>query len=61
MGSWKTAKVGIATMLFGIGLAVPLGEAAEEPQEQAVRYVLATVKAFRMVYVEYITEHVKKA
>lgn len=61
MGDWKAAKAGIVIMLFGIGLAVPLAGAAEEPQEQAVRYVLATVQAFRMVYVEYITEHVKQA
>ncbi len=61
MGCWKTGKKGLALALLGIVLAVPSGEAAEESDDQIVRYVLATVKAFRTVYVEYVTEHVKKA
>ena len=55
-------QVGIVIMLLmTVGLAVPLGQATNFSNELAVKYLLATVKAFRTVYVENVIEHVKKA
>ncbi len=54
-------KAGVMLALLSIGLTVPLGQAADVPKELAVKYILATVKAFRTVYVHNIIEHLKKA
>lgn len=61
MGKWRRAGAAII-MLVGAGLIQPAGQAqaVEENPEEAVRYLLAAVKAFRTVYVEYVEEHVKK-
>ena len=53
--------VGIVMLLLSAGLADPLGQANDFSNELAVKYLLATVKAFRTVYVENIIEHVKRA
>ncbi len=52
----------IATLLF-VGMMVPASRAGQldvESKEQVVRYLLATVRAFRTVYVKDIEEHVRK-
>ncbi|TAJ07321.1 MAG: DUF3365 domain-containing protein [Nitrospirae bacterium] len=63
MGKRKRIMAGaVATLLF-VGAMAPVSRAGQpdsEPKEQVVRYLLATVKAFRTVYVKYVEEHVKK-
>lgn len=57
-------KLIAVALLVGIGMMVPLGQAAEMSEvskETVVKYLLATVKAFRTVYVEDVMGHVKKA
>lgn len=54
-------KVGGALMLLCVGLTGLLGEAAEISDDQAVRYILATVKGFRTTYVRFIVERLKQA
>jgi hypothetical protein len=58
-------KVGVhtsvMTMLLALSIAVPLVFAADISQEQTAKYILATVKAFRTVYVKSIIEQAKKA
>lgn len=53
-------KVMIWVVLAAV-LVVPLSGGAEVPKDLVVRYLLATVQAFRTVYVENITERVKQA
>jgi cytochrome c553 len=48
-------------MLLALAIAVPLVFAADISQEQTAKYILATVKAFRTVYVKSIVEQAKKA
>jgi len=63
MDKWTSVKVGAVTVLLTMGMMIPAGHAAspgEEPKEQAVRYLLAMVKAFRTVYVRYVEEHVRQ-
>ncbi|HLZ32510.1 MAG TPA: DUF3365 domain-containing protein [Nitrospira sp.] len=57
MGSWGKLKV-MTCAVFGLALGIPLYGAAEVSHELVVRYLLATVQAFRTVYVEHITERV---
>lgn len=44
--------------VFGLVLAIPLHSVAEVSNDLVVRYLLATVQAFRTVYVEHIVERV---
>ena len=63
MSQWERVTVGAVILCLTIGLTVAVSRAGppdEEPREQVVRYLLATVKAFRTVYVKYVEEHVKK-
>jgi len=61
MKPWTAMKIGGALMLLCIGLTSLLGEAAEISDDQAVRYILATVKGFRTTYVRFIVERLKHA
>lgn len=45
--------------VIGLWLILPLQGLAEVSRDLVVRYLLATVQAFRTVYVEHITERVK--
>ena len=47
--------------LLSIGLTTPLGEAAEVSKDRTVRLILATIKAFRTLYVEHILLQINKA
>lgn len=63
MSHWGRITVGALTLCLTIGLIVSAswaGTLEEEPKEQVVHYLLATVKAFRTVYVKYVEEHVRK-
>jgi uncharacterized protein DUF3365 len=57
-------KKGVSMVAGAVGLALlmaPLPGVAELSKELVVRYLLATVHAFRTVYVEQVTERVSKA
>ena len=53
-------RTSVVTIGLVMGIAVPLVLAADTSQERAVKYILATVKAFRTVYSKAIVEHVQK-
>ena len=53
-------QASILTLLMASSLAVSLVIAADTSQERAVKYILATVQAFRTVYSKAIVEHVQK-
>lgn len=57
-GSRKTA---VLTVLLAIGMVVPIVYAAEFSRDAAARYILATAKAFRTVYVKQIIAQAKKS
>lgn len=59
MTRWTALKVGSAVTLLCVTLTIPLGEAAEISNDQAVRYILAMVKAFRTTYVRSVVERLK--
>lgn len=62
MKSRRRLRAGVLTLLFVIGTVVSIGFAAETiSQEATARYILATVKAFRTVYVKSIIEQAKKS
>ena len=52
-------KVGGALTLLCLIMTIPIGEAAEISNDQAVRYILAMVKAFRTTYVRGVVERLK--
>ncbi|MCH8041251.1 MAG: hypothetical protein IH977_13060 [Nitrospinae bacterium] len=59
----KHTKVGVMTgiaVVFGLGLVLPLGQAAEMTKDLAVKYILATAKAARTVYVKGVIQKAKK-
>lgn len=60
MRRWMILPVA-ALALIGISLMTAAGPAAETPEEAAINYILATVRAFRTVYVEQVLEHVQQA
>ena len=53
-------QASILTLLMASSLAVSFVIAADTSQERAVKYILATVQAFRTVYSKAIVEHVQK-
>jgi len=59
MKNWTGVRVAGVLMLLCIGLASLRGEAAEISNDQAVRYILALVKAFRTAYVRDVVERLK--
>lgn len=60
MKRWMILSIA-ACVLTVISLTPGSGPAADTPEEAAVKYILATVRAFRTVYVEQVLEHVQKA
>lgn len=63
MGKRTRVMAGAVATLLLVGMMAPASRAGQpnsEPKEQVVRYLLATVKAFRTVYVKYVEEHVRK-
>lgn len=54
-------RASVLTLIMASSMAVPLMLAADTPQETAIKYILATVKAFRIVYSKAIEEQVRKA
>ncbi|HKW85630.1 MAG TPA: hypothetical protein VJM82_01015, partial [Nitrospiraceae bacterium] len=59
MGRKVAVKTGVIAVLLAV--AVPLGIAADVSQEATAKFILATVKAFRTVYVKQIIDQAKKA
>lgn len=53
-------KTSVVTIVLVMSMAVSFVLAADTPQETAIKYILATVKAFRTVYSKAIVEHVQK-
>ncbi len=57
-------KIGVMTgiaVVFGLGLLLPLGQAADITKDLAVKYILATAKAARTVYVKGVIQKAKKS
>src|SRR5437899_434991 len=54
-------RTSVVMIVLIMGIAGPLVLAADTSQERAVKYILATVKAFRTVYSKAIVEQAKKA
>lgn len=54
-------RASVLTLILASSMAVPLVVADDTPQEMAIKYILATVKAFRTVYSKAIEEQVRKA
>ncbi len=53
---------GVIAGILWLSLALPLApQAADVPPEQVVRYLLATVEAFRTLYMESVVEQVQRA
>jgi hypothetical protein len=59
MGRPDVTKTSV--VIAGLVLAVPLAMAAEMTAEATAKYILATAKAFRTVYVKNVIEQAKKA
>jgi len=53
-------RTGVLTLILASSVAGPIVLAADTSQERAVKYILATVQAFRTVYSKAIVEHVQK-
>jgi len=54
-------RTSVVMIVLVMGIAGPLVLAADTSQERAVKYILATVKAFRTVYSKAIVEQAMKA
>lgn len=61
MKRWMALTVVGALTALCLSLTIPLGEAAEVSHDQTVRYILATIKAFRTTYVRFVVERLKHA
>ena len=57
----RRVQTGALALLLTVVLAVPFVFAAEISQDAAARYILATAKAFRTVYVKQVIAAAKKA
>ena len=60
----KTLRAGVlvgVAVVFAIGLVAPSGQAADVSKDQAIKWILATAKASRTVYVKGIIGKAKKA
>lgn len=61
MGQDGKLRRNVLTVVVTVLMVVPLAYAADISQDAAARYILATAKAFRSVYVQQIIEQAKKA
>ena len=57
----RLATLALLIVLLGHGMVSPLGATGSLSEDTAVRFLLATIQAFRTAYVEHITERVKTA
>lgn len=56
MKPWERIGGALAAMVLTMNLVVPMGTAADTPQERMVKYILETARAFRTVYSKTIVE-----
>ncbi len=56
----RRIAVGAVAVCMSMGVLGSLGQAADVSQEVVAKYILATVKAFRTVYVKNVIEQAKK-
>ncbi len=61
MRRWMTIASMFGVLLLGAALVLPVGQAADITKEQAIKYILATAKAARTVYVKGVIKDAKKA
>jgi adenylate cyclase len=52
MRRWTAFGMMFVVFMFGLNLVVPVGQAADAAKELAAKYILATAKAARTVYVK---------
>ncbi len=52
MRKWTAVGTMFVAFVIGLALSVPLGQAADAAKEMAAKYILATAKAARTVYVK---------
>ena len=60
----KHTKIGVMAgiaVVFGLGLVLPHGQAADMTKDLATKYILATAKAARTVYVKGVIQKAKKS
>lgn len=57
----SSVKTGFLALLLAVGVALPMALAAEFSRDAAARYILATVKAFRTVYVQQVIGQASKS
>ena len=60
MRRWAAFATMFVVFMIGLALVVPIGQAADAAKEMAAKYILATAKAARTVYVKGIVEDAKK-
>ena len=60
MRRWAAFSTMSVVMIVGFALVVPVGQAADAAKELAAKYILATAKAARTVYVKGIVADVSK-
>lgn len=62
MACWMRRRIAglVLALLAAISVTVPTQGLAEVSRDLLVRYILATVQAFRAVYVEHVTERVSR-
>ena len=60
MRRWAAFSMMSVVFVIGLALIVPVGQAADAAKEMAAKYILATAKAARTVYVKGIVEDAKK-
>ena len=61
MRRWTAVASMFGVLLLGAALVLPVGQAADITKEQAVKYILATAKAARTVYVKGVIKDAKRA
>ncbi len=61
MKRWTATMTGAIVVLVGMSLTFPLGHAADKEKDLAAKYVLATAKAFRTVYVKGVIAKAKQS
>ncbi len=60
MRRWAAFATMFVVFMIGLALVVPIGQAADAAKEMAAKYILATAKAARTVYVKGIVADAKK-
>lgn len=60
MRRWAAFSMMFVVFMIGLALVVPMGQAADAAKDLAAKYVLATAKAARTVYVKGVVADAKK-